>query len=230
MGEMALVSRLAEMVSHLEQPKKLMTWKYQVDANSSALAQSWIATLYPSITYFRAALRSIFDQWLGKPARERGFVRWGFKEVRLGATEAVLLHWLYPNAKFVITCRHPYDSYRSFKGNAWALYYQYPERCVDTAAAFALHWNRLAMSWAELPADFPCFRMKYEDLVRGNVDFRKLESWLGINIKEDVALSAPVGGSRERGRVTWYERKIIASIAKSGMQAMGYSSNPQKLN
>jgi hypothetical protein len=70
--------------------------------------------------------------------------------------------------------------------------------------------------------------MKYEDLVRGNVDFRKLESWLGIKIKEDVALSAPVGGSRERGRVTWYERKIIASIAKTGMQTMGYSSNPQK--
>jgi hypothetical protein len=227
MGEMALVSRIAEMVSHLEQPQKLMTWKYQVDANSSELAQSWIATLYPSITYFRAALRSIFDQWLAKPARDRGFVRWGFKEVRLGATEAILLRWLYPNAKFVVTCRHPYDSYRSFVGNRWICYYRYPEMRVDTAAAFALQWNRLAMSWADLPANFPCFRMKYEDLVGGNVDFRKLESWLGIEIKEDLALSAPVGGSRQRGRVTWYERKIIAHVAKAGMRAMGYSSNPQ---
>jgi hypothetical protein len=222
-GEMALVSRLAEMVSDLEQPLKLLTWKNQVDANSPALAQSWIATLYPSITYFRAALRGIFDQWLGKPARERGYMRWGFKEVRLGATEAMLLHWLYPNAKFVITCRHPYDSYKSFVGNRWVLYYRYPRIRVDSAVAFAHHWDRLATSWYELPADFPCFRMKYEDLVHGKVDFRKLESWLGIEIKEDVALSAPVGGSRQRGRVTWYERMIIAHEAEAGMRALGYS-------
>jgi Sulfotransferase family len=223
MGEMSLVSRLTEMVSRLEQPLKLLTWKNQVDVNSPGLAQSWIATLYPSITYFRAALRGIFDQWLGKPARDRGFTRWGFKEVRLGATDAVLLHWLYPNAKFVVTCRHPYDSYRSFRGNRWVCYYRYPEMGVDSAATFAHHWNRLATSWSELPAGFPCFRMKYEDLVRGKVDFRKLESWLGIEIKEDVALSAPVGGSRERGRVTWYERAIIAREAEAGMRALGYS-------
>src|SRR5215475_7349816 len=101
MGEMALVSRMTEMMSHLEQPRKRLTWKNQVDASSETLAQSWIATLYPSITHFRAALRGIFDQWLGKPARERGFARWGFKEVRLAAADAVLLRWLYPNAKFV---------------------------------------------------------------------------------------------------------------------------------
>jgi len=224
MGEMALVSRITEMMAHLEQPLKLLTWKNQVDANSNTLAQSWIATLYPSIAYFRAALRGIFDQWLGKSALDHGFVRWGFKEVRLGASEASLLHWLYPNAKFVITCRHPYDSYRSFVGNRWVYYYRYPEIRVDSAVAFAYHWNRLAMSWSDLPSDFPCFRMKYEDLVRGNVDFRKLESWLGIEIKEKLALSAPVGGSRQRGRITWYERRIIAREAKAGMRAMGYEA------
>src|SRR5215813_11772058 len=51
LGEMALLSRLTEMVSLLEQPMKLLTWKNQVDANSSALSQSRIANLYPSITY-----------------------------------------------------------------------------------------------------------------------------------------------------------------------------------
>src|SRR5262249_30610174 len=132
LGEMALLSRLTEMVSLLEQPMKLLTWKNQVDANSSALSQSWIANLYPSITYFRAGLRGIFDQWLGNPARERGFARWGFKEVRLGATEASLLYWLYPNAKFVVSYRHPYDCYRSLADAHWVPYYRYPDMRVDS--------------------------------------------------------------------------------------------------
>lgn len=224
LGEMALVTRITEMISHLEQPLKLGTWKNQTDASSPALVISWIAQLYPSTTYLRAGLRAIFDQWLAKPARDRGYARWGFKEVRLGAAEASLLHWLYPNAKFVITCRHPYDSYRSFADARWVGYYRHPEMRVDFAATFAYHWNRLATSWPDLPTGFPCFHMKYEDLVSGNVDFRKLESWLGIKINEDVALSASVGGTTKRKRLTWYERMIIAREAAAGMRVMSYSA------
>ena len=66
--------------------------------------------------------------------------------------------------------------------------------------------------------------MKYEDLVSGNVDFRKLESWLGIKINEDVALSASVGGTTKRKRLTWYERMIIAREAAAGMRVMSYSA------
>ena len=223
LGEMALAARIAEMVSNLEQPLKWFTWQNQPDASSPALAMSWIANLYPSITYFRAALRSLFDVWLAKPARDRGFARWGFKEVRLGATEASLLHWLYPNAKFVVSCRHPYDCYRSLADAHWVPYYRYPDMRVDSAADFAHHWNRQARSWSELPAGFPCFHIKYEDLTRGKVDFRQLESWLGIEIKENVALSAPVGSTRKRERLTWYERLIIAREAAAGMRALGYS-------
>jgi hypothetical protein len=221
-GEMALVSRMAEMVSHLEQPEKLGVWANHADLKSAALTKSWIANLYPSITYFRAALRGLFDEWLGKSARDRGFARWGFKEVRLGATEATLLHWLYPNAKFVIISRHPYDSYKSFADSRWVGYFRYPDWRVDSAVAYAHHWNRLATSWSDLPAGFPCFQMKYEDLVRGKVDFRKLESWLGIEIKENVALSAPVGGTAKRKVLTWYERRIIAREAEVGMRALDY--------
>ncbi len=223
LGEMAVISRLAEMISHSMSPLKLRVWENQVDANSSALATSWIANLYPPTSYLRTALRSLVTEWLAKPARDRGFARWGLKECRLGATEASLLHWLYPNAKFVVISRHPYDSYRSLADACWGPYYRYPDVRIDSAASFAHHWNRLATTWSALPVGFPCFYMKYEDLVRGSVDFRKLESFLGLEIKENLALSARVGSTAKRDGLTWYERSIIAREARAGIHALGYS-------
>jgi hypothetical protein len=72
----------------------------QDNLTSSRMATSWIATLFPCADDFRLALRSLFDRWLGESARQRGFVRWDFKEVRLGATEAYLLHCLFPPPAF----------------------------------------------------------------------------------------------------------------------------------
>lgn len=223
LGELTLVTRIAEILNQFSTfPHNKITY-IKDDLTSSRMATSWIATLCPPAHDFRLALRSLFDQWLGEPARHRGFARWGFKEVRLGATEASLLHWLYPRAKFVILSRHPYDCYRSFADPIWQVYYRRPELHVDSAAGFARHWNRLAVSWSELPEGFPSIHVKYEDLIKGKVDFRELESWLGIEIKEDVALSASVGGTAVRNRLNWYERLIIGHEAAAGMRALGYS-------
>ena len=179
--------------------------------------------VYPPGNDLRAALRSLFGRWLGEPARQRGFARWGFKEVRLGATEASLLHWLYPKAKFLILSRHPYDCYRSLADSRWHhVYYRRPDVRVDTAAPFARHWNRLATSWSDLPAGFPSYYLKYQDLVTGNVDFRKLESWLGIEVAEKTALSVFVGHTAARKCLSWYERLIIRHEAGPGMRALGY--------
>jgi hypothetical protein len=222
LGDMAPVCRIAEMLSHSISPWNLEQWKNH-DPSSSSIATSWISDLYPPGEDFRLALRSFFDRWLGEPARQRGFTRWGFKEVRLGATEATLLHWLYPRAKFVFLSRHPYDAYRSGADSNWLLYHRYPDICVDSAVRFSRVWNRLALSWSELPLGFPSFHIKYEDLIKGKVDFRGLESWLDIEIRENVALSVVVGGTAKRPRLSWCERLIIAREAAAGMHALGYS-------
>jgi len=221
LGDMAFVCRIAEMMSDSICPWNLEQWKNH-NPTSSSIATSWIADLYPPGEDFRMALRSLFDRWLGQPARQSGFARWGLKEVRLGATEASLLHWLYPRAKFVILSRHPFDCYRSLADSKWLVYHRYPNICIDSAAGFARLWNRLALSWSELPAGFPAFHIKYEDLTKGKVDFRKLEAWLGIEIKENVALSVAVGGTAKRARLSWCERLIIAREAAVGMRALGY--------
>jgi hypothetical protein len=224
LGEMTIVSRIAETVSSSISARNLQLWKDQHDPNSRELSTSWVANLYPAGSDFRSGLRSLFDQWLQEPARERGFARWGFKDVRLGATEACLLRWLYPHAKFLIITRDPYDSYRSLADAGWGeVYCRYPDVRVDSAAAFANHWNRLAVSWTKLPAGFPAVHIKYEDLISGKVDFRELERWLGLEIREGIALKASVGGTAKRAQLTWFERFIISREAAQGMRALGYS-------
>jgi hypothetical protein len=223
LGEMTIVAKLAEAMSQFISPRNLQLWKEQEDPSSASLSTSWVANLYPSGKDFRLALRGLFDQWLGEPARQHGFSRWGFKEVRLGATEASFLHWLYPRAKFVLISRHPYDCYRSLSDSQWnQVFYRHPDAPVDSAVSFARHWNRLAISWSDLPCGFPSFHIKYEDLVLGKVDFRKLESWLDIKIRESAALSVSVGGTATRSRLSWYERLIIGHEAATGMRALGY--------
>ena len=224
LGEMTIVSRLAETVSSSISARNLQLWKEQHDPNSAELSTSWVANLYPAGSDLRFGLRSLFDQWLREPAKKRGFARWGFKDVRLGATEACLLRWLYPDAKFLIISRHPYDAYRSLADSGWGeVYYRYPDVSVDSAAAFARHWNRLAVSWAHLPKGFPAVHIKYEDLIGGKVDFREIERWLGLEIRESMALKVSVGGTAKRPQLAWYERFIISRDAAQGMRALGYS-------
>ena len=224
LGEMGFVSGIAEMLTRLSTSPNLSEHWAETEEHFSSLATSWIASLYPPGNDLRLGLLAFLDQWLGEPARERGFQRWGFKEVRLGAAEATLLHWLYPNAKFIFLARNPYDCYRSLSDSGWHhLYYRRPDVRVDSAAGIARNWNRIALSWSELPADFPAFCIKYEDIIGGRFDFRRLESWLGIEIKEEVALSAVVGRTATRHRIGWTERFIISHEAATGMRALGYS-------
>jgi Sulfotransferase family len=222
-GEMALASGLATLLCRLSTFEGLAELSAEKEGTFSSLPTSWIATLCPPGSDLRSGLRALFDQWLGESTRKRGFKRWGLKEVRLGATEAMLLHWLYPNAKFVLLSRNPYDCYRSLSDSGWHhVYHVRPDVRVDSAAGLARHWNRIALSWSELPSDFPAVRIKYEELISGGVDFRKLESWLGVKIQEDLALSAFVGATSRRHHLSFSERWIISHEAGSGMRALGY--------
>jgi len=223
LGEMAMLSEMAAMVARLSTFPDLDKLCAADEAAFASLPTSWIATLYPPGQDFRLSLRALLTQWLGEPARRRGFRRWGLKEVRLGAAEATLLHWLYPKAKFVLLSRNPYDCYRSLADSGWHhLYQSRPEIRIDSAAGLARHWNRIALSWSQLPPTFPAFRIRYEDLIGGRVDFRRLESWLGVEIREDVALSVKVGSTARRRRVGWCEHLIISREAKEGMRSLGY--------
>ena len=230
MGEMNITARLAQILTDLVSPPFLESWRHQPSPTWPELAKSWIAHLNPAARNFRLGLRSLFDTWLGKPARQNGFARWGFKEVRLDASAAVLLQWLYPEAKFILLVRHPFDCYRSFADTGWEnpSFVQFPDYVVNSAASFAREWNRIATSWSELPADFPSRLIKYEDLTSGSFDFRALESWLGLKLNESEALSKKVGRTAFRKGLHHYERWIVSREAAPGMRLLGYSKRTTK--
>jgi Sulfotransferase family len=224
LGEMALLPQMADMLARLSPSSDLARSNERQETLFSSLPTSWIATLSPPGTGLRQGLQSFLVEWLCVPARRRGFSRWGFKEVRLGAVEATLLHWIFPKARFILLSRNPYDCYRSLADSGWHhLYHSRPDVRVDSAAGIARHWNRTALSWTELPESFPVYRIKYEDLIARKVDFRALESWLGVKLNEDIALSTKVGGTARRRRLGLCERWIISHEAKAGMLALGYS-------
>lgn len=218
-GRMAVLPRLAEAVVALREdwpPSKYMITEVEADPTQTFLA----ADLYPPGQDFRAGLRDMLGRWLAVPARERGYSRWGFKEVRLGAAEACLLRWLYPRARFLALLRNPLAAYRSCKN--WNLWYRWPDYPVSSAAAFGRHWNRLAMSWKDLPADFPVRVVKYEDVAAGSYDFRAMEAELGLRLDEAKALCARVGGRPKPAELTREEAKVLAEEAGVGMRAWGY--------
>src|SRR5206468_2205593 len=131
------------------------------------------------------------------------------KEVRLGAAEATLLRWAFPRAKFVVLTRHPFAAYRSASranppGRPWGTFARWPDRPIEGAAPFARHWDALATSWSETYV--PYSLVKYEDVVEGRYDFRKLEATLGLKLDEQAALAIKVGGTPDRTPLRSYER------------------------
>jgi hypothetical protein len=184
LGRMALIPRVTEAVCALcqEWPKP----DHWIDHHEGELPTSWVANLFPPLSDLRCGLRQWLNHWLGAPARERGFQRWGLKEVRLAAADAYVLRWLFPGARFVILVRHPCDAYRSAIRSfpQLRLWYRWPDRAVDSIEAYARHWNRLARSWLDLPEDFGHTVLKYEDVVQGEVDFRAMERLLGLKLEE----------------------------------------------
>ena len=226
LGEMALLPGITAMLAQLSEFPDLQQLCSSDNPAFASLATSWIATLYPPGGDLRKGLRALLTTWMGNAARQRGFIRWGFKEVRLGAADATVLHWLYPKAKFILLTRNPYDCYLSLSDSGWRnLYHRRPDIRIDSAAGLARHWNRLALSWSELPPEFPAYRIKYEDMVAGKVDFQALGSWLGIRIREEVAISHQIGHTARRRQLGWCQRLIVAHETREGMHSLGYSDS-----
>ena len=97
--------------------------------------QAWIANMVPAPDDVRRGLRAFLEAAFGAPAAALGYRRWGFKEIRYGAAQALYLQGLYPDARFVFVVRRPADCLRSYMGVPW--YDHRPD-------AFLARWVALA--------------------------------------------------------------------------------------
>lgn len=224
LGRLALLPRLTAAVCGITPGWPPPEYWAEDRLDAEALATGWIANLFPPAGEFRAALRQLFERWLALPARQRGFARWGLKEVRLGAAEAVLLRWLFPGARFVVITREPSAAFRSVKGSApdWWVHASWPDGRIDDVVGFARHWNRLSAGWGEPPPLVDPLLVRYEELVGSDYDFRRLGDVLDLDLAPERALVARPGATPRPAAPSRLERLLLRRETVAGRRVMGY--------
>lgn len=225
LGRLAPLTRLSDLVSHVGEspPPSQFTDLGRLDAPDPAA--SWIANLFPGGGHLGAGLRALLDRWLAVPARDRGYARWGLKDVRLGSADALVLRWLYPGAHLVVLIRDPFDAWRSLRAVAedWGTFERYPDRAVPDAAAFGRLWNRLAVSWSDPVGPPDPVRLRYEDVVAGELG--DLDARLDLDLEPARALAARIGASAG-APPSDQELDAIESSTRGGREAWGYPRMP----
>jgi len=179
-----------------------------------------VANMHPAPRDLFAGYRALLQNFLGDSARSRGAERWGLKEVRLCAPDAVVLHHLFPSARFVVLYRHPVDAWRSSRSMRILWRFDTP---IEGATQFAHLWTRMVETWNEAPGNLPVLHLRYEDLTAGTFDFGPLARHVGLELDPARALSTRTGARGATTDLPDSERDEIQSVALEGMARLGYS-------
>lgn len=183
--------------------------------DQNKLTTSWIANLYPDPTDFRDALRAMLHRMFAKPAAEIGAKRWGLKEVRFGLEEAVFLHWLFPNAKFLMIYRDVEDAFRSYQHFSPAMnwYGAWPDQPVFTPFAFARHRQRLLKQFPEIAKQTGGLIISYEELTQGTSDLEEISHYCGIEIDPGILNTRVQGRNKTKvltqERLSWMDKTLL---------------------
>jgi Sulfotransferase family len=143
-GSSGLIERLAQPLQRFEPHWPLDEWFLEKAHWSSNLSEEWTANMYPSVQCFLDAYVEFFRKLLAEPSRQRGYSRWGLKEVRYGIEHAVYLQWLFPRARFLFLVRNPYESWASYRRIGARVMRFWPEALITTPEQFGVHWIQLA--------------------------------------------------------------------------------------
>ncbi len=126
---------------------------------------TWIALMSPSRAQLLAAHRAFVRELLRPPHPS---LRWGCKEVRLGAPQVDWLLELFPQARIVLLVRDPVAAWSSFAANpGW--WWRWPRERVHDPTHFADLWARQAGGFHSLGTRPECLLVRHEDVVAGTV-------------------------------------------------------------
>jgi Sulfotransferase family len=123
----------------------------------------FIANLTPERSSIDSACRAFIETLFAQPALEIARPIWGFKEVRYGLSDVLLLQGLFPRLRVVQIVRDPRDVLRSL--DDWERHPEWTRRNTEAALR---HWLTVAGSFIGSRAD-PNLRsliltIRYEDL------------------------------------------------------------------
>lgn len=193
-----IISHLANGVATITQSWPEDNWFVdQYDLNK--IDSTFVANMYPPVKDMQNACISYMKALLEVPSRERGYQRWGLKDVRLTIEDAYFIKWLFPNARFVFLCRNPYNAYRSYRlDRSW--YSEWPDAPVFTARQFGQHWRSLADGFYHGAKEIGGIFLRYEDLLSGETDISALETYLDLELDPNLLkrkVGSHKGGSKE---------------------------------
>lgn len=189
----------------------------------SEISSTFVANMYPPVQDMQQACLSYFRALLEEPARQRGFDRWGLKDVRLTIEDARFIKWLYPDARFLFLCRNPYNAYKSYRTDrSW--YREWPDSPAFTASQFGRHWNNLATGFYEEAETLGGIFLKYEDVLKGNVNFDAIEDYLGLELDTSMLKKKVGSHSRAGNQIPWIELKQLRKEVGTIASLLGYES------
>ncbi|AEV72101.1 hypothetical protein MycrhN_1485 [Mycolicibacterium rhodesiae NBB3] len=127
--------------------------------------QGFIANVMPERNHIDEAVLSFVEALFAVPARDEGRPVWGFKEVRYGLPDVLLLRELFPALRVVLVVRDPRDVLRSL--DEWENLGGWNRARTDESLR---NWHRVAGSFVGSDTDEHLrsfiLRVRYEDLIR----------------------------------------------------------------
>jgi hypothetical protein len=219
-GSSGLIERLAQpllrFASNWPQDNFFITSPHW----GAQLGEQWTANLYPSVHQLLAAHVAFFQTLLAQPARQRGFARWGLKEVRYGIEHAVYLRWLFPRARFVFLVRNPFACWASYRRAQSRVLRFWPEELITTPEQFGNHWCDLAEGFCNRFQEVDGFLLRYEALKEPAFDLKPLETYLGLEL--DLLAQQVIVGASPAGTFAFEEMERLQQIVRPVATRLGY--------
>ena len=181
----------------------------------------FIANWYPPMQSMYESHRAMLDRLFKQSALDLGKERFGIKFVRIGLEELHYLEWLYPDAKFLILFRNPWDCWRSYKGYNWM--YRWPKGRITTVQQFAKLWEKQTRDLLSHPQSNTVRAMRYEDFLHPDFNWDRLRDFCELPNLNNNALKKRISGVNIPPQpITDEDCQVIAKICGKLTESFGY--------
>jgi hypothetical protein len=222
-GSSGLIERLSQplqrFASDWPRPEFLLSsphWAKQ------PLSEQWTANLYPPVQHLLDAQVEFFRKLLAEPSHQRGFKRWGLKEVRYGIENALYWRWLFPRARFLFLVRNPYECWASYRRAKSCVLRFWPEELITTPEQFGNHWLSLATGFCNRFQEVGGLLIRYEALTDAHFDVKPLEEYLGFRV--DAMARKIMLGASPAGALQPDEMSRLHKIVQPLTDRLGYKN------
>ena len=181
-GSSALIGRLAQPLQRFTPDWPPDDFFLSSPHWGDRLGDKWTANLYPPIQHLLDAHVAFYHKLFAEPSRQRGFARWGLKEVRYGFEFAVYLQWLFPKAKFLFLVRNPYECFASYRRIGARVLRFWPEASITTPEQFGNQWVYVARGFCERFKEVGGLLIAYEKLTEPGANLTLIEDYVGFAV------------------------------------------------